>query len=148
MNALTTAVEGHADSEVLAGSSPAPRLGLTPWDQKAITAFVKGDSQALADFVEDARLLAEGLAGDDGDSSRARMAARAVASGRAQQRVLEALLADRLAARDEAGVALVSKVLDGVTRRLSVWMKHLQVEAALRRRPVVLINHAEKVNVG
>lgn len=124
------------------------RLGLSRFDRAPLKAFVGGDPDEVAEFIEDARLLAEALAGDQGDEARVRLTSRCVAAARAQQRILEALLGERLAERDEAGVELVSKVLDGATKRLGMFLKNLATEAALGRRPTVLIREVEPLNLG
>ncbi|WP_242370677.1 hypothetical protein [Anaeromyxobacter sp. SG26] len=124
---------------------PTPRLGLSRLDQAAVAAFTSGDT---GEIVEDTRQLADALAGPDGDPARVRLMARAVAAARTQQRVLEALLGDRLAKRDREGVELVTAVLDGVSRRLAMFTKHLAAESALRRRPTVVIGRADTVSIG
>jgi hypothetical protein len=126
-------------------SSPAPRLGLTTLDQRAVTAFASGSTSEL---VEEARALAEALAGDGGDFARVRLLARALAAARTQERVLESLLGGCLAKRDEQGVDLIQKVLYGVTRRVTMLCRELERESTARRRPVVIIGHAESVQVG
>jgi len=138
---------GHEPAGPIEPATP-PRVGLSTYDEAAVTAFVGGDSVAVADLVEDVRKLADALAGDDGDAARVRLLARAAAAARAQQRALEALLGRCLAQRDYEGVEAVSRVLDGVSRRLALSLKHLAVESQLRRRPAVFIRHANSVNFG
>ena len=138
------------DARELAGpgeqAHPSPtRLGLSRLDQAAVAAFTAGDT---GEIVEDARQLAAALAGPDGDPARVRLMARAVAAARTQQRVLEALLGDRLAKRDREGVELVTTVLEGVSRRLAMFTRHLAAESALRRRPTVVIGRADTVSIG
>jgi hypothetical protein len=124
-----------------------PRLALSLLDQAAVSAFVTGDPGEVAALVEDARQLAEALAGDDGDAARVRLLARAASAARTQQRVLEVMLGDRLAKRDAQGVELVTRALDGVTKRLTALMKQLSAESAVAKRPAVFIGHADEVNL-
>jgi hypothetical protein len=136
-----------AEERDLAPSDPstAPRLVLSPLDKAAAVAFA-GDGD-LADLIEDARQLAEALAGDDGDQARVRLLARATSAARTQQRVLEVLLGARLAKRDAEGVELINRTLDGVSRRLVALVKQLSVESALSKRPTVYVAHAEEGNL-
>jgi hypothetical protein len=123
-------------------------LGLSKYDRSAITAFVSGDADEIDRFVEDTRQLAQALAGlgPDGDGARVRLLARTAAACRSQLRVLEGLLAQRVAARDFDAVAALNRTLDGVTRRMVMALKTLAVESSLRQRPSVLIGHADRVD--
>jgi hypothetical protein len=124
------------------------RLGLSEHDAREVTAYVRGDPDQLAELVEDARAMADGLASSfDGDNSRVRLLARIVAAARTQQRVLDQLLAQTLAQRDEVGNRLVAKAAEGVRRRLEGALKQLAVESALRRRPSINIRHADTVSI-
>jgi hypothetical protein len=124
-----------------------PRLGLTAHDAQEVTAYVRGDPGQLSELVEDARALADGLASFDGDNVRVRLLARIVAAARTQQRVLDQLLAQTLAQRDEVGHRLVAQSLNGVQRRLEGALKQLAVESALRQRPSINIRHADTVSI-
>jgi hypothetical protein len=136
-----------AEERDLAPSQPASpsRLGLTPLDQAAVITFAGGSG--TSDLVEDARQLAEALAGPDGDAARVRLLARATAAARTQERVLEILLGEQVAKRDVEGVELINRTLDGVSRRLVALVKQLAVESSLRKRPTVFINHADEVTL-
>jgi hypothetical protein len=103
---------------------------------------VTGD---VGELVEDARRLAEALVAD-GSAGRVRMLARCAAAARAQQRVLEQLLARTLLQRDEEGFALVERALRGAERRLVAFTRLLGEEDS-RRRPTVVIRQAGQVNV-
>lgn len=142
----TSPAEQRQLAQTETSAASAPRLGLSLLDQAALTAFMSGDPGEIGELVEDARLLAEALAGDDGDQARIRLLARATSAARTQGRVLEVMLGDRLAKRDAQGVELVSKVLDGVTRRLTSLLRQLSVESALKKRPAVYVAHANEVN--
>lgn len=123
----------------------APRaLGFSEYDRSAITAFVSGDREEIAKLVEDARQLADALAGPAGDGARVRLLARMAAACRAQLRILEDLLAQRVAARDFEAVAVLNKTLDGVAKRMVMAVRQLGVESSLRQRPSVVIS-AENV---
>lgn len=120
--------------------APDPRaLGFTSFDRAAITAYVKGDPEAVAALLDDARELAAALSGSDGGGSRRRLLSRTAAATRAHQRLLEELLAERLAARDYPAVTALTKVLDGVTRRLVLLLKQLAVEESLRSRHSIIV---------
>ena len=86
--------------------------------------------------MEDTRQLAEALAGPAGDGARVRLLARAAATSRTQLRLLEGLLAQRLAARDFEAVAALSHALDGISKRMTMAIKQLSVESSLRQRSV------------
>lgn len=120
-------------------------LGLSDFDVSAITGFVSGDPAEIRRLVEDARLLAEGLAGPAGDGVRVRLLARTAAACRTQLRLLEVLLAQRVGARDFEAVAVLNRTLDSVAKRMVMVVKQLGVESSLRHRPSVVIKHAENV---
>ena len=127
---------------------PAPRtLALSVYDRNTIAAWVRGDPDAVAALLEDARLLAESLAGPDGAGGRRRLLSRSAATARAQERVLAELLARTVAARDFEGAKIINRVLETTTRRLVLLIKELAVEEALRSRPSILIAHANNVAV-
>lgn len=144
MSTNTTENRDLAPVHELARPSARTRVGLSALDRAATTAFASGDAREL---VEEARALAEALCGTDADAARTRMLARAMAACRTQQRVLEVILGERVAKRDEEGALLVSKVLDGVVRRLATLSKAAASEAALRQRPSVFVGRADVVNV-
>lgn len=121
-------------------------LGLSAHDRAAITGFVTGDPAEIERLVEDTRQLAEALAGPAGDGARVRLLARTAAACRSQLRVLEGLLAQRVAARDFEAVAALSRALDGVAKRMVMAVKQLGVESSLRHRPTVMIGHADRVD--
>jgi hypothetical protein len=120
-------------------------LGLSEYDRSSITAFVTGDPDEISKLVEDARQLAEALAGPTGDGARVRLLARTAAACRSQLRLLERLLAQRVSARDFEAVTLLNRTLDSVARRMVMAVRQLAVESSLRQRPSVLIGHADRV---
>lgn len=120
-------------------------LGLSRFDRAAITGFVSGDDVEIQRIVEDTRQLADALAGPAGDGARVRLLARTAAACRTQLRVLEGLLAQRLAARDFEAVAVLNRTLEGTVKRMVLAVKQLGVESSLRQRPSVVIKHAENV---
>jgi len=126
-------------------SSAQHALGLSEYDRLPIKAFVTGDTDEINKLVEDTRLLAEALAGPAGDGARVRLLARTAAACRTQLRVLEALLAQRVAARDFEAVAVLNRVLDGVAKRMVLTVKQLGVESSLRQRPSVIVKYADRV---
>ncbi len=126
---------------------PAPaRMGLTEFDKAPLSMYA--DPCDIHALVEDVRLLAEGLASEDGDAARVRLLSRALASARAQERILETIQAQALAQRDEVGFRMATRALKTATQRLAMLAKQLSVESALGRRPTVLIGHADAVTFG
>ena len=77
------------------------------------------------------------------------MVSRLVASTRAQVALLEALLAQRLARRDDQGVELLNKVLSGACKRLSLMLEEHRACTNANRRPsvIVAVGNAATVNV-
>jgi hypothetical protein len=130
-----------------APSPPCPTraLGLSEYDRSAITAFVTGEPGEINKLIADTRQLAEALAGPDGDGARVRLLSRHAAACRTQLRILEELLAQRMAARDFESVAALNRTLDGVAKRMVMAVKLLGVESALRRRPMVTLTRTESV---
>ena len=126
-------------------AQPRPRIGLSHHDARAITAYCTGTPEQLAQLVEDARALAENLV-LDGDATRARIEARLVASAIAHKRILETLLGECLRKRDFDGVLAVSKILDGVSKRVHSALRLMAMESAAKRRPIVSIGHANAVH--
>jgi hypothetical protein len=129
-------------------AQPTPRaLGLSTYDTQGITSFVRGSPAEVAPLLEDVRRLAEVLADrGTGDDARVRLISRVAAAARAQQRILESLLGDRLAQRDFEAVKAISRALDGAARRLATALSLLAEESSARRRPTVSIHHAEAVH--
>jgi hypothetical protein len=121
-----------------------PRLGLPALDQLALTSFTIGEPTQL---LEHARGLAESLAGPDGDGSRRRTIARALAVARSQMDLLDAAVGEALGRRDFEAVKTLTKLADSMTRRLKVLLEEHRIELG-RDRPVqMFVAHADTVTV-
>ena len=143
----STEERGQAPLVIGQAEPPSRTLGFSVYDRAAISSWVKGDAREIEALIEDARQLAEALAGRDGQASRQRLLSRAAAAARAQERVLSELLARTLAARDYAAVNILTRALEATTRRLVVLLKQLAVEDALRSRPSITITNVNNVAV-
>jgi hypothetical protein len=122
---------------------PQPRLGLPPLDQVALTCFTAGD---VAELVEHARGLAESLAGQDGDSTRRRTIARALAVSRSQMDLIDAAMGEALGRRDFEAVKALTKLADVQTRRFRMLLEEHRIELG-RDKPVMFVAHADTVTV-
>jgi hypothetical protein len=118
---------------------------LAPLDTLALERLVVGDA-ALA--VEHARGLAEALSGLERDGVRLRMLAKALASERALQALLERILAERIARNDISGVRLVNEALRGCVGRIEKLAAAHRAESLSSHRPVLVVGHADSVQVG
>jgi hypothetical protein len=125
-----------------------PQLGFSRFDAKEVVAFTKGDPDAVAEYVDDARELAGALASERGDEARTELVAKMLAGTRAQQRALDVLLGQTLSQRDEAGFRLVDRALFRVNQRMEVLLRALALESSLKRRPMVFVGHADSVYLG
>ena len=106
-------------------------------------AFAEGDHEELLGLVRDS---AQSLVGPDRNDARLRLLSRAVASTRAQQSLLEGAMAERLAARDFDGVAMLDRVLAGVVKRLVMLLaEHRHHCATDRRSALVAVGSTESL---
>ena len=133
--------EQHPEPE-----KPKPGLGLTWLDRLPLDALVSDDA---ANVVEQVRLSAEALAGDQADAARLRLLSRLLSATRAQVILLEAMINERLAKRDAGGVDLINKVLNGASKRLVLLLAEHRASCASGRRAsvVVAVGNAEHVTV-
>ncbi len=128
---------------VVAGGSPPAieppaRVALDWLCQDAVTAFVDAPSDELTSL---AAAVATPLAiGTDRErhDARVRLAARMIATGRVQMQALELSLARALEHRDEAGVVMLNRVLDGVSRRTSRWLEEHRASTSSAPRSVAM----------
>ena len=109
--------------------------------------------EGLSDNTQAASLWAvdsaTALAGPDREAARLRLISRAVATERARQVVLEALLDQHLAARDFDAVGAINKVLSSTTKRTLCALLREHVAASnLGQRATVMVGHADAVHVG
>ncbi|WP_426751129.1 hypothetical protein [Myxococcus sp. Y35] len=126
------------------GKTQPSRVGLSVYDQAAAAAFVTGGT---GDLMEHVRQHAEALAGPESRGVRVRTLARAVSRASLQLTNLEQLLGDCLAKRDEAGVAMVDKVLRSTTARLTALLAELRREEEGPQRSVVVMARTDNVNI-
>jgi hypothetical protein len=109
-----------------------------------LTSFATTDA---AQLVEHARGLAEALVGPDGDATRRRTIARALAVTRSQMDLLDAAMGEALGRRDFEAVKALTKLADSMTRRFKVLMEEHRVDLG-REKPVqMFISHADTVSV-
>ncbi len=136
-----------APMAVVHGGLDGPRsLSLAPLDALALEKLVAGDATRA---VEHARSLAEALVGGDRDGVRLRVLAKALATERTLQALLEAILAERVSGADLQGVRTLNEALRGCVTRLDRLALAHRLESHGGSRPnVILINHAETVRVG
>jgi hypothetical protein len=108
-------------------------------ERLAIDGLVTGnDGDAVEAWATDA---ATALV-NDRDAARLRLVSRAVATERARQVVLEALLDERLAARDLDAVGTINKILSSTTRRLCALLQEHQRACSAGQRASIVISQA------
>ena len=122
--------------------SPAPRLVLPDLDKRAIATLVSDDPAALLEY---ARGLAEALAGEDAEGTRARTISRMLATSRAELAVLDILLAEALRKRKFEGATALTKACTRLDRRILGLLDQHRAETSPRRPSVGI--RAETVNV-
>ena len=115
---------------------------------QAAGAFLGEPSPAVETLAaEAARGLAIGTDRERSDA-RIRLAACMITSGRTQLQTLELALAAAVNRGDEKGAALISKTLDGVSRRLAVWLQEHRLSCSSSQRSVsVAIGSAGQVAI-
>jgi hypothetical protein len=113
-------------------------------DQLALTSFVTGGTVEL---VEHARDLAGALASPDGDTTRRRTIARALAVTRSQMDLVDAATGEALGRRDFEAAKALTKLADSMTRRFKMLLEEHRVELG-RDQPVqMFVAHADSVTV-
>jgi hypothetical protein len=113
-------------------------------DQLALTSFVTGGTVNL---VEHARDLASALASADGDTTRRRTIARALAVTRSQMDLVDAATGEALGRRDLEVVKALTKLADSMTRRFNTLLEEHRIELG-RDKPVqMFVAHADTVTV-
>jgi hypothetical protein len=121
-----------------------PRLGLPALDQLALTSFASGGKVEL---VEHARDLAGALSSPDGDTTRRRTIARALAVTRSQMDLIDVAVGEAMGRRDFEAVTALTKLADVQTRRLKMLLEEHRIELG-RDRPVqMFVAHADSVTV-
>lgn len=92
--------------------------------------------------------MAEALGGPDGDDTRRRTIARALAITRTQMDLIDAAIGQALGQRDLEAVKVLTKLADSMTRRLRMLLDEHRIELG-RDRPVQMFAaHANTVKVG
>jgi hypothetical protein len=82
------------------------------------------------------------------NDARIRLAARMITVARVQLQTTELALADAVARRDEQAVAMLTRVLDGMSKRLRVWLDEHRLSCTSGQRSVqVAIGTAEGVTI-
>jgi hypothetical protein len=122
-----------------------PRLGLHVLDQVAITSFASSGSSTIV--VEHARGLAEALAGPDGDGSRRRTIARALAVTRGQMDLVDAAVGAAMGRRDFKAMEALSKVAERLSRRMCALLDEHRRELGRDGPKAVMLIGAAQVNV-
>ncbi len=140
----TTSVEEVHALAVPGEGAPETQLGLHWVDQLPIRALVSSDPTAV---LEHARALAAALCGPGHDAARLRLLARSIAVARTQMSLLEGMLLERLAKRDDGGVESTDKALRSVTSRLVKLIEAHRLESSQQRRVSVVVAHANEVRV-
>lgn len=143
MMTTPTGLSHESPASEPSNSNIAP-FALTTFDILSATAFVSGDTSKV---VEHVRGMAEALCSPARDEVRLRTIARVLATQRARQQLLEALLGKALAARDHDGVELIERILKPVVANVLALLQEHRIETGLGRRSVVLVNHADNVSV-
>jgi hypothetical protein len=123
---------------------PRARIGLVSLERLGSELLFDGTAGGeIREWLVD---MATVLAGNDANGARIRLLARSLASARAQVAVLEAMVAERVAERDPAGLALVDRALTNASRRLVTLIAEHRRTHAPERPVVVAVEHAH-VNV-
>ena len=131
-------------SDLTKAEKPKPRLELTWLDRLPIEVLVADD---VTNLIEDARLCAAALAGDDRDEARMRVLARLISTTRSQHVLLETKLNQCAVKRDHDGVDILSKALKGAAQRLALLMMEHRISCASGRHtaPVVVVGNVARV---
>ncbi len=142
--------EAPDPSEHVASAEPdaAPRLALSWVDRLGATAYLAPDAEMHAAFVEHTTGLARALYEPGREEARMRMLAKALATARTQVSVLESLLGGLLTKGDFEGAKMITRALDGATRRMMALLaEHRLACNADRRNVTVAVAHADHINV-
>jgi hypothetical protein len=153
-----TAVNRHPDAGAFAQADAAEVrardpgvarvVALSSLDKLALDALADPrDLPAIVRWTEDS---ATALSGVDRNEARVRLISRLVASERSRLLILEALLDERLAARDAAAgtdVERIDRLLHSTTRRLAVLLDQHRSACNAGHRTTVVVGHANAVHV-
>ena len=114
----------------------------------ALAAFVTEAPPDLSQLACDAA-TALGIGTDrERNDARIRLAARMITIGRMQVQTLELSLAAAIERRDDAAVLTLSRVVDGVSKRLHRWLEEHRLSCTSAMRPVsVAVNAIGDVTI-
>lgn len=138
-------VDASPSEAALARAEPAPRRAvyLGTLGSRSVATLVDGDSR---DLLAEHRGFAEALADPaTGDRTRLADVARGLAVARAQQGILDVILAEALRRKDLRAAEAVGKQLDRLAKRIDSLLAQHRAELA-PKRPVVVVR-AENANV-
>lgn len=130
------------------GPTSATALALDWLHRDTASAFLTETSPELSTLATDAA-SALGLGTDrERADARIRLAARMVAVGRVQEQTLELALAAALDRRDDAGIVMLNRVLDGVSKRTHRWLEEHRLSCSAGQRSVaVAVNAVGNVTI-
>jgi len=139
-----------ADQAQVSAREPASatKLGMDWLHQDALGAFVIDAPPELVRLASDAA-TSLGIGTDrERHDARIRLAARMITIGRMQQQTLELSLAAAVERRDDAAVVMLSRVLEGTSRRLARWLEEHRLSCSSAMRPVsVAVNAIGDVTI-
>lgn len=112
-------------------------VGLSALEAKAAAGLVSGDgAQVVAVATARASALADA---DDGPEALRRSTARVLSVIEQNLTVMTALLAERIAARDEAAVRMLDRLVTGATQRYKWIAEELRLQQQRGRGSVVMV---------
>ena len=129
---------------------PPQRVGLSPLDRLAASAFANGDRASVDALLALVRDGVEVLVGPDADGARFRLLAREIQAAKVALDLLTASVGDRVKSGDLQGARALDKLAIGAARRLVVLLEQHRHESAARagRSPVVAVGVAQQILVG
>ncbi len=124
------------------GPASVTALALDWLHRNTASAFLAETSPELSALATDSA-SALGLGTDrERADARIRLAARMVAVGRVQEQTLELALAAALDRRDDAGITMLNRVLDGVSKRTHRWLEEHRLSCSAGQRSVAVAVNA------
>lgn len=124
------------------GPASGATLAIDSLHRAAASGFLTETTPELSTLATDAA-SALGLGTDrERADARVRLAARMIAIGRIQQQTLELALAAALDRRDDAGIVMLNRVLDGVSKRTHRWLEEHRLSCSAGQRSVAVAVNA------
>lgn len=143
-----TEVSEPAEVVLSQASASPPRLALSWVDRLGAKAFLAPEEDLAGAVLEHTTELARALYETGREEARMRLLAKSLATARTQVSILEKLLGDLLVQRDAEGVKMISRALDGATRRMvALLAEHRQACNSDRRNVTVAVAHVNHINV-